>query len=157
MMYDLESKQTQLWDAIGVPTLDNAFKGFNGTIFAYGQTGSGKTFSMQGVRNDPVLTGVIPRMCSGLFERIDALKAGPTGADKLFLVTCSYVLPPPTRRQPTNSLLPPPLDTLNSITKSFAISSIPPIWVGRVWGRRKVPAQASLLRSTRCWAFTSTS
>ena len=28
--------------------IDDAIKGFNGTIFAYGQTGSGKTYSMTG-------------------------------------------------------------------------------------------------------------
>ena len=27
-------------------TVDDVFKGYNGTVFAYGQTGAGKTFSM---------------------------------------------------------------------------------------------------------------
>ena len=56
-----DSKQTEVWDFLGQPMLDKCIDGFNGTVFAYGQTGSGKTFSMQGVQNDPVLKGLIPR------------------------------------------------------------------------------------------------
>ena len=42
--------QAELFDRIGAPLLEEAWKGFNVTLFAYGQTGSGKTYSMQGRR-----------------------------------------------------------------------------------------------------------
>ncbi|KFP92631.1 Kinesin-like KIF13B, partial [Apaloderma vittatum] len=46
--------------------LQNAFEGYNACIFAYGQTGSGKSYTMMGTADQP---GLIPRLCSGLFER----------------------------------------------------------------------------------------
>jgi kinesin family protein 3/17 len=42
-------------------------EGYNGTIFAYGQTGSGKSFTMEGVKGEPNLMGIIPRMFDFLF------------------------------------------------------------------------------------------
>jgi len=42
--------------------------GYNGTIFAYGQTGSGKSWSMEGLRGDPELAGIIPRTFDSLFD-----------------------------------------------------------------------------------------
>ncbi|KAK9241194.1 hypothetical protein V1525DRAFT_334826 [Lipomyces kononenkoae] len=59
--------QEQVFKDLGMPLLDNAFKGFNNCIFAYGQTGSGKSYSMMGPRDEP---GVIPRICRELFARI---------------------------------------------------------------------------------------
>lgn len=44
LIYNQDSEQHQLWDSIGIPMLNKAFSGYNGTIFAYGQTGSGKTW-----------------------------------------------------------------------------------------------------------------
>jgi hypothetical protein len=41
IIFDQNSFQTSVWDAIGAPILSKAFDGYNGTIFAYGQTGSG--------------------------------------------------------------------------------------------------------------------
>lgn len=41
-----------------------------GTIFAYGQTGTGKTFTMEGVRGDQELQGVIPRSFEHIFNHI---------------------------------------------------------------------------------------
>lgn len=56
---------------IGVPLVANAFKGFNCSIFAYGQTGSGKSHSMMGYPGD---TGIIPRICERLFEKLNENK-----------------------------------------------------------------------------------
>jgi len=42
-------------------------EGYNGTIFAYGQTGSGKSWSMEGLRGDAELAGIIPRTFDSLF------------------------------------------------------------------------------------------
>lgn len=39
---------SELFDKIGVQLLDNAYNGFNATVFAYGQTGSGKSYSVEG-------------------------------------------------------------------------------------------------------------
>ena len=63
--------QTNLFDDLGSPLLDNAFKGYNNCIFAYGQTGSGKSYSMMGYGEE---AGVIPRICENMFERITELQ-----------------------------------------------------------------------------------
>jgi kinesin family member 5 len=60
--------------------------GFNGTIFAYGQTGSGKSFTMEGIRSNPDLAGIIPRMFDHLFKCIS--EADP---DIEFSIKCSYL------------------------------------------------------------------
>jgi len=67
--YSPESQQSQLWTDIGVGILDNAYKGFNCSLFAYGQTGSGKSFSMMGYGEDK---GIIPIMCERIFDRVTA-------------------------------------------------------------------------------------
>lgn len=61
--------QEVVFKALGEPVLDNAFNGYNACIFAYGQTGSGKTYTMMGTEGEP---GVIPRLCGGLYGRINA-------------------------------------------------------------------------------------
>ncbi|RMZ87452.1 hypothetical protein DV736_g5323, partial [Chaetothyriales sp. CBS 134916] len=68
------ASQSNLFDDLGTPLLDNAFTGYNNCIFAYGQTGSGKSYSMMGYGDD---AGVIPRICRNMFERIDKLRADP--------------------------------------------------------------------------------
>jgi kinesin family protein 5 len=60
--------------------------GYNGTIFAYGQTGSGKSWSMEGIRGDDELAGIIPRMFDNLFLLIS--QADP---DIEFSIKCSYM------------------------------------------------------------------
>ena len=67
--------------------LDNAFEGYNACIFAYGQTGSGKTYTMMGVRDDPVQAGLIPRLCTSLYERM----AVNTNPDVSYKVEVSYM------------------------------------------------------------------
>jgi len=39
--------QEDVFIAAGMPVVENALAGYNGSIFAYGQTGSGKTHTMQ--------------------------------------------------------------------------------------------------------------
>ncbi len=57
--------------------MDSFFKGYNATVLAYGQSGSGKTYSMGFGKlkdyngND---IGVIPRVLTELFLRIEELK-----------------------------------------------------------------------------------
>jgi len=63
--------QDSLFEDLGSPLLDNAFKGYNNCIFAYGQTGSGKSYSMMGYGQE---YGVIPKICKHMFDRIDAVQ-----------------------------------------------------------------------------------
>ncbi|XP_044750368.1 kinesin-like protein KIF14 [Coccinella septempunctata] len=71
------SSQKEVFQVLGVPLLESAFKGYNACLFAYGQTGSGKSFSMMG-RSDADIdseeySGIIPRFCRDLFDRINNL------------------------------------------------------------------------------------
>uniref|UniRef100_A0A915IPC8 Kinesin-like protein n=1 Tax=Romanomermis culicivorax TaxID=13658 RepID=A0A915IPC8_ROMCU len=59
--------QETVFKHLGTDVLENAFQGYNACILAYGQTGSGKSYTMMGSLNQ---TGLIPRLCSTLFERI---------------------------------------------------------------------------------------
>lgn len=56
---------TELFAAVGTDVMNNAWDGYNSTVFAYGQTGAGKTFSMSGTSEDPGLT---PRVCQQMFQ-----------------------------------------------------------------------------------------
>ena len=53
----------------GKDILDNAFAGYNCSLFAYGQTGSGKSYSIVGYG---VNRGIIPMACEEMFNRIEA-------------------------------------------------------------------------------------
>jgi len=48
--------------------LENAFNGFNTSLFAYGQTGAGKSYSMVGYG---VNRGIVPITCDEMFKAID--------------------------------------------------------------------------------------
>ncbi|XP_068120827.1 kinesin-like protein KIF13A [Hyperolius riggenbachi] len=61
--------QDEVFRHLGDGVLDNIWQGYNSCVFAYGQTGSGKTFSMMGTDEQP---GIIPRICSALFERVSS-------------------------------------------------------------------------------------
>ena len=41
-------QQRKVFKDLGESVLDNAWRGYNCTLFAYGQTGSGKSYSMVG-------------------------------------------------------------------------------------------------------------
>uniref|UniRef100_A0A914ZT97 Kinesin motor domain-containing protein n=1 Tax=Parascaris univalens TaxID=6257 RepID=A0A914ZT97_PARUN len=66
-VYDVNSKQVDLYDETFRELVDSVLRGFNGTIFAYGQTGTGKTFTMEGDRNNEDLRGVIPNSFHHIF------------------------------------------------------------------------------------------
>ena len=63
--------QSNLFDDLGSPLLDNAFEGYNNCIFAYGQTGSGKSYSMMGYGKE---IGIIPMICQEMFTRINKIQ-----------------------------------------------------------------------------------
>lgn len=62
------TSQEQMYELVAAKTIENTFKGFNGTILAYGQTGAGKTHTMFGGSDAP---GIIPRIGHDIFSRID--------------------------------------------------------------------------------------
>ena len=63
-VFDMVSDNGQIFDVVGLPVVDSAMRGFNGTLLTYGQTGTGKTFTFN---SDD---GQIPRMVNYLFQRI---------------------------------------------------------------------------------------
>ncbi|KAJ1452445.1 P-loop containing nucleoside triphosphate hydrolase protein [Pelagophyceae sp. CCMP2097] len=65
-----DMSQSEVFQNVGVPLLRHAWAGFNSSILAYGQTGAGKTHSMIGGTGDQA--GLIPRICCGLFDAIEA-------------------------------------------------------------------------------------
>ena len=85
--------QQRLFDDIGLQILDNALSGYNVSLLAYGQTSSGKTYSMMGQSDaDSATAGLIPRVCSALFEHINtAPSTSPSGDKLLRKVECSYL------------------------------------------------------------------
>ena len=52
--------QEDVFNDLGMMTLNNAFDGYNACVCAYGQTGSGKSFTMMGAESNE---GLIPRIC----------------------------------------------------------------------------------------------
>lgn len=76
--------QEVVFQCLGESLLNNAFLGYNACIFAYGQTGSGKSYTMMGSGDQP---GLIPRLCSALFERTQKEQREEEG----FTVEVSYM------------------------------------------------------------------
>jgi len=60
--------QRKVFDDLGQGVLDNAFEGYNCSLFAYGQTGAGKSFSMVGYGKNK---GIVPITCDELFKAIE--------------------------------------------------------------------------------------
>ncbi|KDO30775.1 hypothetical protein SPRG_04676 [Saprolegnia parasitica CBS 223.65] len=90
------ASQARLYEELGTHVLRDAWRGFNCSLFAYGQTGAGKSFSMMGKAKgnnnhshamSSAHDGLIPRLCHGLFEKIQAV---PDDA-RSYLVKMSYV------------------------------------------------------------------
>ncbi|TGZ36834.1 hypothetical protein CRM22_011386 [Opisthorchis felineus] len=84
-VYDEHANQRELYEKTFSNLVDCVLEGFNGTIFAYGQTGTGKTFTIQGVKDDPQLRGVMPNSFDHIFEHISKSK------DAEYLVRASYL------------------------------------------------------------------
>eukprot|EP00929_Paragymnodinium_shiwhaense_P074534 TRINITY_DN38157_c0_g1_i2.p1 TRINITY_DN38157_c0_g1~~TRINITY_DN38157_c0_g1_i2.p1 ORF type:complete len:1982 (+),score=590.78 TRINITY_DN38157_c0_g1_i2:149-6094(+) len=76
-----KSRQQDVFDYVGKPSIAYLMKGFCAAVFAYGQTGSGKTFTMTGTPDNP---GLIPRMIQTVFSRL------VKGYDD-FTVNCQYL------------------------------------------------------------------
>ncbi|KAK3761147.1 hypothetical protein RRG08_022551 [Elysia crispata] len=59
------ASQHKVFQDLGQGVLDNAFEGYNCSLFAYGQTGSGKSYSMVGYGANK---GIVPITCDELFK-----------------------------------------------------------------------------------------
>lgn len=59
------ASQRIVFDNLGQGVLNNAFEGYNCSLFAYGQTGSGKSYSMVGYGKN---RGIVPITCDELFK-----------------------------------------------------------------------------------------
>jgi len=84
-VYGQESTQEELYEENFRGLVSSVLTGFNGTVFAYGQTGTGKTFTMEGIRTDNELKGMIPRAFDHIFTHISRTK------DEQYLVRASYL------------------------------------------------------------------
>ncbi|KAG4067581.1 hypothetical protein HA402_005353 [Bradysia odoriphaga] len=84
-VYDHRSTQQDIYDEVVRPLVSSVMEGFNCCVFAYGQTGTGKTFTMEGVRANENLKGIIPRAFEQIWFHIN--RAENTN----FLVTASYM------------------------------------------------------------------
>ena len=82
------ANQEKVWADLGTMALENAWKGYNVSLFAYGQTGSGKSHSMVGF---PGSEGIVPRACEEMFKRIDAAKADEDNEDTTCRVEVSMI------------------------------------------------------------------
>eukprot|EP00039_Didymoeca_costata_P024122 m.9333 g.9333 ORF g.9333 m.9333 type:complete len:1041 (-) comp4048_c0_seq2:54-3176(-) len=60
--------QQKVFNDLGVGMLENAWKGYNCSLFAYGQTGSGKSYSVMGYGANK---GIVPLLCDQLFNGIE--------------------------------------------------------------------------------------
>lgn len=88
--------QESIFDQLGTRVLDNAWQGYNCSVFAYGQTGSGKSYTMMGTGAvlgrgmDASDYGLIPRLCYFLFQRIQREAARPKHQHR-FSVEVTYI------------------------------------------------------------------
>lgn len=84
-VFDSNSTQVNVYQATAYPIVESVLGGYNGTVFAYGQTGTGKTFTMEGVRSDKNLRGIIPNSFQHIFDKINL------SSDVQYLVRVSYL------------------------------------------------------------------
>ncbi|DAZ97900.1 TPA: hypothetical protein N0F65_012163 [Lagenidium giganteum] len=93
--------QQVVYDTVGVYAIQSAWQGYNCSVFAYGQTSAGKTHTMMGDDSGRGVDGqnngrqgLTPRICHGLFDKIDASKAAARASGVFvprFQVQVSYV------------------------------------------------------------------
>ncbi|XP_033755330.1 kinesin-like protein KIF28P isoform X3 [Pecten maximus] len=78
------ASQRKVFEDLGQGVLDNAFEGYNCSLFAYGQTGSGKSYSMVGYGAN---RGIVPITCDELFKTMSTNE----NTNKRFEVTFSML------------------------------------------------------------------
>jgi len=67
------ASQLQVFEDLGKGVLNNAYEGYNTSLFAYGQTGAGKSYSMVGYGKNK---GIVPITCDNLFQKITSSTDG---------------------------------------------------------------------------------
>ena len=72
-----------MFDDLGRGILENAWKGYNCSLFAYGQTGSGKSYSVMGYGANK---GIVPIFCDEIFKAIE-VKRQNAGKDEDYTVS----------------------------------------------------------------------
>jgi len=65
---DDRASQSDVYQEVAQPIVDDVLAGYNGTILAYGQTGAGKTHTLSSIK--PECIGVIPRAAQDIFQKI---------------------------------------------------------------------------------------
>ncbi|KAH7093013.1 P-loop containing nucleoside triphosphate hydrolase protein [Paraphoma chrysanthemicola] len=86
-VFDMASRQADVFDYSIRSTVDDILNGYNGTVFAYGQTGAGKSYTMMGSDiDDEAGRGVIPRIVQQVFASI---LASPSNIE--YTVRVSYM------------------------------------------------------------------
>ncbi|KAG6393427.1 hypothetical protein SASPL_147668 [Salvia splendens] len=91
---DIHSKQSDIFELVGAPLVENCLAGFNSSVFAYGQTGSGKTYTIWGASNallEEDGQGLAPRVFHRLFERIDEEQNKQADRDLVYMCRCSFL------------------------------------------------------------------
>lgn len=85
-----QGSQSEVYNEVGRPIVDDVLSGYNATVLAYGPTGSGKTFCMFGPpgRNTPEIAGLVPRAIQQVLERV-ALESS-SDAEENISVECSF-------------------------------------------------------------------
>ncbi|XP_030762500.1 kinesin-like protein KIF23 isoform X2 [Sitophilus oryzae] len=66
------SSQSEIFNHVAYPLLDDLLHGKNGLLFTYGVTGSGKTYTLTGEQNNP---GIMPRCIDTIFNTIGDYQA----------------------------------------------------------------------------------
>ncbi|XP_051133503.1 kinesin-like protein KIN-12B [Andrographis paniculata] len=90
---DIHSKQSDIYELIGAPLIENCLAGFNSSVFAYGQTGSGKTYTIWGASNallDEDQQGLAPRVFRRLFDRINK-EQKESDRQLVYMCRCSFL------------------------------------------------------------------
>ncbi|KAF2193792.1 kinesin-domain-containing protein [Zopfia rhizophila CBS 207.26] len=86
-VFDMSSKQSDVFDFSIRSTVDDILNGYNGTVFAYGQTGAGKSYTMMGSDiDDDEGKGIIPRIVEQIFA---SMLASPSNIE--YTVRVSYM------------------------------------------------------------------
>lgn len=91
---DIHSKQSDIFEFVGAPLIENCLAGFNSSVFAYGQTGSGKTYTIWGASNtllEEDEEGLAPRVFRRLFERIDEEQNKHADRNLVYMCRCSFL------------------------------------------------------------------
>ncbi|KAF2749992.1 kinesin-domain-containing protein [Sporormia fimetaria CBS 119925] len=86
-VFDMNSRQIDVFNYSIRSTVDDILNGYNGTVFAYGQTGAGKSYTMMGSDiDDEEGKGIIPRIVEQIFA---SMLASPSNIE--YTVRVSYM------------------------------------------------------------------